>query len=606
MLLALLAVFLGGVYVWVERAGREPGRIARAQQSPTTSTRAENSSSPLAAPEDRTAGVRESASSIGRVTLDPTSGESCAVRGQVVDEDGASVANVTLLAMPVSEGPTPEASPRTADEAVEDSRVLHSAVALGVDACGEFVQRGLPSGRWELLAGAPGYDPRRLELGELAAGTRLDDVVVRLERSPRMRVIVSWPDGTPVESAEIGTSMSPDSRRLRRSANAPSRDDRAVVRGADGHRAWTDARGICDLPIQQQGAWVVSATAERAVAVECGIALPAEVLELLAGRRIEWSAGAHGAWPAPTELRLVLAPRPCVVGRVVDAHGDPVADARVEAWISLGESLISAGGSTPVDRDGAYVLSGLRIGQLSLAVTAGPRVAAGQAELETTVPFQRRDFTLLRAPTLAGIVRDSRGRPRADIDVALHWIEAASPDAKSSTSKTSESAARLLRRQSMAHVPRKQRVVSDEMGRFRFENAPAGRVRLTTSVSDGLPSAPLELTVAGGEDQLNLELRLRVGATIEGRAYGRDGVRLSGRILHFFPEGDEEHVQSGLIDDAGTFRLNRIEPGRWVLRMPLDEEPQTTDETAHIEPVLLTQTIEVADGARVSVVLAPR
>lgn len=611
MLLASLAVFLGGVYVWIEREGREPEKVEHVERAATVAIADERTSSSLATPDTQDAPARERATpAIGRLVNRATEGAACAVHGRLEDEAGAPVVNVGLLISPVEESvaEAPKVDGAWAPTRAADDR-REPSVARTDDA-GRFAVDELACGRWQLFVSANGYEPAQLELGDLAARTLLDDVIVRLTRLPRLRVRVKWPDGTPAAAALISAPTSAGERFVRRALRRRAPDAFAEFASSETHEPRTDAQGLVEIPIERQDEWQVSASAERAIDRAQRIAIQGDVRELLGDRELEWTGAAHGRWPPPVETSIVLAPRPCVVGRVVDASGQPIARARVETWLAVDDRLVSGGGSEPVDRDGVYVAEGLDLGHLSLVVTAGGAYTWEVADLDTSVAFQRHDFTLLRAPTLAGIVRDPRGQPGAGVPVSVQWIEdagAAATNGSSAADAASEALA-LRRKRFLPSVSnqRNLRVASDDAGRFRFDCVPAGRVRVTTSVQDGLPSAPLELIVAGDQDQLDLQLHLRDGATIEGRAYGRDGVRLSGRILHFFPEGDEEHVQSGLVDDAGTFRLNRVEPGRWVLRMPLDEEAEDADETAHIEPVILTQTIEVADGARVSVVLAPK
>jgi hypothetical protein len=64
---------------------------------------------------------------------------------------------------------------------------------------------------------------------------------------------------------------------------------------------------------------------------------------------------------------------------------------------------------------------------------------------------------------------------------------------------------------------------ADDEGRFAIEDVERGRVELRAHVDGFAPSAALELEVRPAEPQEELELALRVGGTLTGEVYRKDG-----------------------------------------------------------------------------------
>lgn len=195
--------------------------------------------------------------------------------------------------------------------------------------------------------------------------------------SVRGRVI--GPGGEPVARAVvlIGPDQDPSALRL---------ESGLVMPGPPPARASTDAAG-----------------AFRAE----GVALGAQPVRVQA----EGYAAFEGLYPlgGADPITVQLAPEARVVGRVLDAAGEPVAGARIATTGRAG----AAGSTTHSDATGAYDLRGLAGGAIALQATHPER---GRAALELVVregTTSRWDATLESVPRIFGRLLDVEGRPLA-------------------------------------------------------------------------------------------------------------------------------------------------------------------------------------------------
>lgn len=186
-----------------------------------------------------------------------------------------------------------------------------------------------------------------------------------------------------------------------------------------------------------------------------------------------------------------LAPAGVLVGRVTDELGAPVAGARVRAALGdLSPTLDSA----VTDASGAYRLAHLPPQGVEVRVEAeGFRDGiAKSVRAEPSAELSRRDFALVSAPTITGVVVDEQGVPLAGAKISLQAWEPCGPDAPGG----------------WAHAE------SDAHGRFlatlRNECRHGLRVRL-----DGYSPFRLGRPVRQGEPELRVELRELPGIALQ-------------------------------------------------------------------------------------------
>ncbi|MBK7874191.1 MAG: carboxypeptidase regulatory-like domain-containing protein [Planctomycetes bacterium] len=491
------------------------------------------------------------------------------------------------------------------------------------DAAGEFAFQDLLPGRWTLRSARGEFEVAELELEPLRAGEERADVVLRLVPAPRVRVRVLAPDGAPVPDADVGAWPLDDAparsfahRRLRAAASRQlgreSLDDpmSGRMRQSEGS---TDEDGVVELALSSCRRWSVTASVARS-AREFGVEGAPELALLADGRLLAWRGAVTGEGVPPPEVVVRLDLPSVLVGRVTNAQGEPVrAEASVHQSLGRedGAEFALEYAATGCDANGVFVLDHLPTTAFELHVVERGRYAAHVERVEPFRGVQRRDVVLRRLPTLTGFVRDPRSELRARATVELEHVEAvpaSEPEGGRRTTIVGElrvdgfqsQRRRVATRDGVELRTRIGTATTDADGFFRFERVPIGRVELVASGTDTLASERLVLHLVGDEELRGLTLRLREGARVEGRALGPGGVALAKRILHFFPEGEDERAESALTDAEGAFRLFRLEPGRWTFQLELDDEA-----AEGVEPVVLSRTIDTADGAVARVTLEP-
>lgn len=389
-----------------------------------------------------------------------------------------------------------------------------------------------------------------------------------------VRIVATWPNGTRAHGVRIEARVAPPATPQRREelvtlwdgTSIESRtievfgDPLLVAKPVSGN---TDARGVLDLEFPLADKWSFHAETTRPIEREALVAVPPDVLELARGRDVVWRAEAYGAGAVPAEVRLTLALRPVVVVRTLDAHGAPIAGAKVvlfgaakraaeddpmrgldlsgRGWDPDWDSPVKST-DDPFPRELARVTSdelGVAFAAdvdvepntdaLELVVSAGAERTFEVSHVRPTTSFTRVDVVLRRTSVLAGIVRDGSGAPRGFAHVSCDWsgetraLDAAPPGSSARTAAD--------RRRGRELGGRSRTVVTDEAGRFRIEFVQPGWSRLVPVSAHGVPSPPLDVLVKPAEDQLDLELFVRDGATIDGRVLGPNGERLAARVV---------------------------------------------------------------------------
>ncbi|RMG14138.1 MAG: hypothetical protein D6731_10710 [Planctomycetota bacterium] len=238
-----------------------------------------------------------------------------------------------------------------------------------------------------------------------------------------------------------------------------------------------------------------------------------------------------------TPLDLVLKESPRIEGVLRNRRGEPLAGLRVVAHSRIGYAVRR---SEPTGSDGRYRIELLYPGRYSLEVLrdAGRHALSpclASAEVEAPGGVVARDLVVPSPALLAGCLRDERDRPVADAQVD-------------------------------ASVGREVRGTtrSDDAGRFRFPELPAGRYTVFAYRGNDQRTGQGVVELHEGERREDFELVLRPPAFLRGRILlpdGRPAARLELRL-----RGVDASVCRGSPSDAeGCFELGPLSDGDYVL-----------------------------------------
>jgi uncharacterized GH25 family protein len=314
-------------------------------------------------------------------------------------------------------------------------------------------------------------------------------------------------------------------------------------------------------------------------------------------------------------LVIELAPRATMAGRVVDAHGKPVAGATVRAdpeTPKKGEGFtMNMNGMNPfgdnqatTTEEGAFTLRGLEGGAYLVSVSdRGPALAWAQpkdpeapsAPLEVDVSIERgvADLELVveaRDGRIRGVVLDSEGAPVVDA-----WVTAMREG--SGKQVFEERFARRNAGERRAEVPKDddtnfsddggffgekaKPVLTDADGAFEIEKLRTGTYTIVAEAEKGAAKAKVKGVAPGSKVKLEIAALAaihgvvqRAGAKVEDVTITVDGPTDRSKRAH-----------------AGEFRIDRLEPGKYEVTA------RSADGFAQTE-------VEVATGDDVEVKLA--
>lgn len=254
----------------------------------------------------------------------------------------------------------------------------------------------------------------------------------------------------------------------------------------------------------------------------------------------------EGVRPPREDLELRLAPPPGLVGRVIGPDGEPLARYRVSARPAEQRFGPRVNPSVEVDDPaGRFVLSGLFPGEWQITVEAAGFVQT-PAPLEVRVPHEGElRIELDRGAFLSGVVLDPSGRP---IEKAVVSIE-----------RGERGGGGFFMGPRFGVLRREAR--TDEAGRFRLGELPAGAGRLVARHQEWAPSEPLPFDLAPGEGRDGLELTLRRGGTLVGEVFDKHGRPQSGRPIHVMRMDESGQPRQTTSDADGRFRLEHLAPG---------------------------------------------
>ncbi|HEX3127751.1 MAG TPA: carboxypeptidase-like regulatory domain-containing protein [Thermoanaerobaculia bacterium] len=246
-------------------------------------------------------------------------------------------------------------------------------------------------------------------------------------------------------------------------------------------------------------------------------------------------------------------PRPgALTGRVVDAAGQPMAQARVRALPApprFGESYPPRP-ETSTDAEGAFRLPDLRPGwKYTLIFDQGP-FAPARRTVEMPAagrePLPPLRVTVTPGADASGRVVDSAGRPVEGARVRLYL--------PSWEGEVEDFEARLP-----------LETVSGADGRFVFPHLAARRCDLHVAREDLAPRLVSDLEIPGKAGLFDLgDIRLEPGAAIEGRVLDEDGRPIEGAEVGFYFSSELEAIDDhppAYAGPDGSFILRALPAG---------------------------------------------
>jgi 5-hydroxyisourate hydrolase-like protein (transthyretin family) len=436
--------------------------------------------------------------------------------GRVVDGDGAPVPGATVRFEP--------ASPQGPDRIRRLFRGSEEpAFAGAADETGRFEVAGLPAGRFDLTARAPGFAAGVVPGIEIPEGAGSVEVGT-VELAPGVAVEGRVVDrrGQPLAGVEVRAQAGDPSGMMWAFLATRSGPPQAVT-AADG--------------------WFSVADRRRGEKVDLVFNGPGHAATRLPGVEV----------PPEAPLEVVLDPLSTISGRLLDPKGDPIAGGWVIASIvrrsgsGASASTVFAsmpGGSAPSDDEGGFVLSGIEPGSVKLDAQAPGRQPAtlGEVEVAPGQDLEGVEIVLPPAAAVAGTVVGPDGQPAVGVEVQ----------------QVSE---RGDERSFFAES------FTDGDGRYRLDGVAPGARRFMASDEDH-PHKVAELEVAPGENRLDFQLE--GGWEVSGRVVDEGGAPLAGIAVTLYSTGtwsyhpavsgpDGAFAVAGLVD--GTYRLRAGQEG---------------------------------------------
>jgi protocatechuate 3,4-dioxygenase beta subunit len=434
---------------------------------------------------------------------------SAALRGSVVDAQGAPLSGAAVFALP--------------DLAGSSEPPLGAALGrAATDGSGRFELRPLRAGGfYEVRAIRPGYLPASVKVSAPAAARDAPLLKIALSPARAVRGRVQDTSGRPVAGAEVRLTpaRSPGARRSPEKREEPEEGDGSFASHTDLQGRFSIAQAPAermDLTARQRG---------YATGHVAGLRLP------------------QGTGPADLGT-IILQFGARLQGRVIDRAGKPVTGAEIHVvesvdhleqentWIEREAPDAIAGA------DGSFLLEDLpQATPLHLLVRASGHLPAGVrgVRLPAATPLLIR---LEPAAALRGQVVDEKGAPVAGARVVLTWQPTAPENPERQTG-----------------VPIERSDIAGRDGRFEIRDAPAGRVRLAVSAQGYVAVEGFEAAVPWLDPTRELTLTLEKGAVLTGRIATAEGKPVAGARVT--AEGASE-----VSDDEGAYTVDGVSPGR--------------------------------------------
>lgn len=303
---------------------------------------------------------------------------------------------------------------------------------------------------------------------------------------------------------------------------------------------------------------------------------------------------AHAPGYAPSELpgmtlppggaaadlgTLELQPGVRIEGRVTDVAGEAIDGAEIRHREVTGlpgrqqrDRLLERPPAAVSGPDGEFVIADLPAGRpLHLLASADGFLPTWTLGVETP-PEEPVEIALQRSAAVAGTVVDAEGEPVPGGRVLLRW-----PGPPPGT-------VGVERRRGDGS----RRAEAEADGAFRFETLEPGTVELSAESDEHLPSEPVEVELAPGEERSGVRLVLRPGAVIRGRALDARGEPVVGAEIRAGPAT----VRSGA---DGSFRIAGLKLG-FVGLFGFHPDYRRTVEEVEVVPGVNEQDLRFEDG----------
>jgi protocatechuate 3,4-dioxygenase beta subunit len=284
-----------------------------------------------------------------------------------------------------------------------------------------------------------------------------------------------------------------------------------------------------------------------------------------------------------------------VRGRVVDAQGAPVPDARVRASSGssmsfLGEVMGDAGAMTATD--GSYVLfdvdpTGEKVTVWAAAdgfVSGKTKDVAVAVGGSATAP----DLVLSRGATIRGVVLDASGRPAAGARVEV------------STHRDDGDPMESMRDMMRGGTGRAVRTGAD--GSFVVPTVAAGTTTLTAT-AEGAAAARRTVKVEAEKDPARVELRLKASGRVTGTVVDAQGKAVANASVGVEGGGEDDAYvapKTSTTGSDGGFALDGLPLGRVsVQASAAGHVPSTAEATVGGPPVeIRLGAVSAADASR--------
>ncbi len=426
--------------------------------------------------------------------------------GRVSTLQGEAIAGARVTLTKQEAGGSTMVMRRVGERAASDAEATS-------DAGGRFTLADLPAGRFELDVTAAGFAGSKVPGIEVpAVAGEVDLGTVKLAGGSPVEGRVVGPQGQPIEGAEVFVldgmmGMMPLSRW------AVTGLEPAASSAPDGFFRVEDraAGQKVDLAVRHSGY-----TVERALGVL-----------------------------APTEEPVVITLRPAsaIRGRVVNADGDPVAEAQLQLIMERaggGMSFMTSLGNTTTGDDGRFAIEDVDPGTVRINVNATGYLPFERAGVEVPAGKDLDGLELVLRPgaTVLGTVTTPDGLPAIGAYVSVVVEQRGSP------MRMAGGAAE-----------------TDGEGRYRLEGVEPGP-RTLEAQHDELDRAVADLEVRAGENQL--DLRLGGGQEVSGRVVGSGGQPVGSASVSLAAPGQMGGGNRGAITDAGgLFTITGVPDGTY-------------------------------------------
>ncbi|HXV64851.1 MAG TPA: carboxypeptidase regulatory-like domain-containing protein [Vicinamibacteria bacterium] len=244
---------------------------------------------------------------------------------------------------------------------------------------------------------------------------------------------------------------------------------------------------------------------------------------------------------SPVDIgEVVLEVGIAIRGVVVDADGEGVGDARVQAFKASGSDRgISAQGEpdTETDWEGRFVLAGLEEALYHLMVAAP---GYGREVTDVEAGSEAITVALRPAGTIRGSVSDTEGRP-----IGSFRVLARAPERRGFGGATTG--------------------VSEDNGLFVVEDVAEGEYAVEVSAADFVPEVVSNVRVTPGAVTELGEIRLRRGARLRGIVIDTAGAPIAGAMVTVRTPGQRFFSTDDLgktTDGSGSFEVRGLPDGK--------------------------------------------